>query len=64
MLNKMTGLINDAIFGIFLSVKNVQDNTYAYMAGGMQEEEKADAAIDASNDIIQRTKDLKQSGNE
>lgn len=64
MLNKMTGLINDAIFGIFLSVKNVQDNTYAYMAGGMQEEEKADAAIDASNDIIQRTKDLKQSGTE
>ena len=64
MLNKMTGLINDAIFGIFLIVKNVQDNTYAYMAGGMQEEEKADAAIDASNDIIQRTKDLKQSGNE
>ena len=47
-----------------MSVKNVQDNTYAYMAGGMQEEEKADAAIDASNDIIQRTKDLKQSGNE
>jgi hypothetical protein len=64
MLNKMTGLINDAIFGIFLSVKNVQDNTYAYMAGGMQEEERADAAIDASNDIIQRTKDLKQSGQE
>jgi len=64
MLNKMTGLINDAIFGIFLSVKNVQDNTYAYMAGGMQEEERANAAIEASNDIIKRTKDLKQSGAE
>ena len=64
MLNRMTGLINDAIFGIFLSVKNVQDNTYAYMAGGMQEEEKANAAIDASNDIIQRTTDLKQAGQE
>lgn len=64
MLNRMTGLINDAIFGIFLSVKNVQDNTYAYMAGGMQDETKANAAIDASNDIIERTTDLKQAGQE
>ena len=64
MLNRMTGLINDAIFGIFLSVKNVQDNTYAYMAGGMQDETMAQAAIDASNDIIERTTDLKQAGQE
>ena len=64
MLNRMTGLINDAIFGIFLSVKNVQDNTYSYMAGGMQDETMADAAIDASNDIIERTTDLKQAGQE
>lgn len=62
MLNRMTGLINDAIFGIFLSVKAVQDNTYAFMAGGMQEEDKADAAIEASNDIIEKTTDLKSSG--
>ena len=60
----MTSLINDAIFGIFLSVKNVQDSTYSYMAGGMQDESKADEAITASNDIIKRTKDLKQSGTE
>ena len=64
MLNRVTGLINDAIFGIFLSVKNVQDNTYSYMAGGMQDETMADAAIDASNDIIERTTDLKQAGQE
>ncbi len=64
MLNRMTGLINDAIFGIFLSVKAVQDNTYAFMAGGMREEAKADAAIEASNDIIEKTTDLKLSGQE
>ena len=64
ILNRMTSLINDAIFGIFLSVKNVQDSTYSYMAGGMQDESKADEAITASNDIIKRTKDLKQSGTE
>jgi len=59
MLNKMTGLINDAIFGIFLSVKNVQESTYAYMAGGLQDESQADNAIAASNDIIAKTSDLK-----
>lgn len=64
MLDRMTGLINDAIFGIFLSVKNVQENTYAYMAGGMTEEPRADAAIDASNDIIKKTRDLKSSKEE
>ena len=61
MLNRMTSLINDAIFGIFLNVKEVQESTYAYMAGGMTDETEADAAIDASNDIISKTKDLKQS---
>lgn len=59
MLNRMTGLINDAIFGIFLSVKDVQESTYAYMAGGLQDEEQADNAISASNDIIEKTTDLK-----
>ena len=64
MLNRMTGLINEAIFGIFLSVKEVQENTYSFMAGGMQDESKANAAIDASEAIIEKTTDLKQAGEE
>lgn len=62
MLNRMTGLINDAIFGIFLNVKEVQENTYSFMAGGLQDESKANAAIDASENIIEKTTDLKPSG--
>ena len=60
MLNRMTGLINEAIFGLFLSVKNVHDNTYSFMAGGLQDNDKADDAIAASNEIIEKTTDLKQ----
>ena len=62
MLNRMTGLLNEAIFGMFVSIKEVQENSYSFMAGGLQEEEKADEAIRASNDIIQKTRDLKQAG--
>ena len=56
----MTGLINEAIFGLFLNVKTVQENTYSFMAGGLQDTTKADDAIDASNEIIEKTTDLKQ----
>ncbi len=60
MLNRMTGLINEAIFGLFLNVKTVQENTYSFMAGGLQDTTKADDAITASNEIIEKTTDLKQ----
>lgn len=64
MLNKMTGLLNEAIFGMFISIKEVQENSYAFMASGLQEEEKADEAIRASNDIIEKTRDLKPSADQ
>ena len=64
MLNKMTGLLNEAIFGMFVSIKEVQENSYAFMASGLQEEEKADEAIRASNDIIEKTRDLKPSADQ
>tara|TARA_Y100001973_G_C5184882_1_gene327191 strand:- start:133 stop:2052 length:1920 start_codon:yes stop_codon:yes gene_type:complete len=64
MLNRMTGLINEAIFGLFLSVKTVQENTYSFMAGGLQDTGKADDAIAASNEIIEKTTDLKQASPE
>lgn len=59
MLNRMTSVLNDAIFDIFLSVKSIQDNAYSYVAGGMQEDEKADAAITASSQVISKTVELK-----
>ena len=59
MLNRMTSVLNEAIFDIFLSVKSIQDNAYSYVAGGMQEDEKADAAITASSQVISKTVELK-----
>lgn len=61
MLNKMTSILNESIFDIFMNVKNVQDNTYAYIAGGMKEDSKADEAITASSAIISKTMELKTS---
>jgi len=59
MLNRMTSVLNNAIFDIFLSVKAIQDNTYGYVAGGMEEDEKANQAITASSNVISKTMELK-----
>lgn len=59
MLNKMTTDLNEAIFDIFTNVKIIQDNTYAFMAGGLQDDEKAKASIKASNAIAYKTEELR-----
>ena len=59
MLNKMTQDLNEAIFDIFTNVKVVQENTYAFMAGGLQDDEKAKASIKASNAIAYKTEELR-----
>ena len=59
MLNKMTAELNESIFEIFTNVKAVQDNTYAFMAGGLQDDEKAKASIKASNAIAYKTEELR-----
>ena len=58
MLNRMSSLLNEAIFDIFVAVKSVQEATYSYVAGGMQEDTRAEEAIDASNSIISKTREL------
>ena len=59
MLNKMTADLNEAIFDIFTNVKAIQDNTYSFMAGGLQEDEKATASIKAANAIAYKTEELR-----
>ena len=59
MLNKMTADLNEAIFDIFTNVKVIQDNTYSFMAGGLQEDEKATASIKAANAIAYKTEELR-----
>jgi hypothetical protein len=58
MLNRMTGLLNESLFEIFVNVKSIQDNTYAYVAGGMSEDAKAEEAIKASGNVISKTEEL------
>jgi hypothetical protein len=59
MLNKMTAELNESIFDIFTNVKVIQDSTYAFMAGGLQDDEKAKASIKASNAIAYKTEELR-----
>lgn len=59
MLNKMSQDLNEAIFDIFTNVKIIQDSTYAFMAGGLQDDEKAKASIKASNAIAYKTEELR-----
>ena len=59
MLNRMTSVLNESLFDIFLNVKSIQDNTYAYVAGGMSEDERANEAITASSNVITKTMELK-----
>ncbi len=59
MLNKMTKELNEAIFDIFTNVKSVQENTYAFMAGGLRDDEKAQESIKASNRIAYKTEELR-----
>ena len=59
MLNKMTTDLNEAIFDIFMNVKSVQENTYAFMASGLQDDESAQESIKASNRIAYKTEELR-----
>ena len=59
MLNRVTGLLNQSLFDIFVNVKAIQDNTYAYMAGGLQDNSKAEEAITASENVISKTEELR-----
>lgn len=59
MLNNMTRELNESIFEIFTNVKLVQDNTYAFMAGGLVDDKKAEASIKASNAIAYKTSELR-----
>ena len=58
VLNRVTGLLNESLFDIFVNVKAIQDNTYAYIAGGMSKDAQAEEAIKASGNVISKTEEL------
>ena len=59
MLDNMTRELNEAIFDIFVSVKDVQEGSYSYIAGGLEDDTQAQKAIKASNKIAYKTEELR-----
>ena len=59
VLNRMTEELNQSIFTIFQSVKMIQEGTYSFMAGGLQDDAQAEKAIDASRDVEGKVQDLR-----
>ena len=59
VLNRMTEELNRSIFTIFQSVKVIQEGTYAFMAGGLQDDNEADRAIAASREVEGKVAELR-----
>jgi len=58
MLDQITTELNQTIFSLFQSVKDIQEGTYAFMAGGLRDDAEAQKAITASNDVAAKTEEL------
>tara|TARA_R110000751_G_scaffold254282_5_gene353728 strand:+ start:234 stop:1967 length:1734 start_codon:yes stop_codon:yes gene_type:complete len=62
MLDNITTELNQTIFQLFQSVKTIQEGTYAFMAGGLKDDNEAKKAIEASNDVAARTEEIRPDG--
>tara|TARA_R110002110_G_scaffold261540_2_gene477409 strand:- start:4849 stop:6606 length:1758 start_codon:yes stop_codon:yes gene_type:complete len=63
VLNKLTEELNQGIFQIFQSVKMIQEGSYAFMAGGLQDDAQAEKAINASREVEAKTQELRPENN-
>ena len=59
MLDNLTEELNNNIFSIFQAVKAIQEGTYAFMAGGLQDDDQAKKAINASQEVEAKTQELR-----
>tara|TARA_X000001388_G_scaffold77461_2_gene78373 strand:- start:3239 stop:4945 length:1707 start_codon:yes stop_codon:yes gene_type:complete len=59
MLDNLTEELNNNIFAIFQAVKAIQEGTYAFMAGGLQDDDQAKKAINASQEVEAKTQELR-----
>jgi len=59
VLNKLTEELNQSIFSLFTSVREIQEGTYAFMAGGLQDDAEAQKAITASQNVEEKTQELR-----
>ena len=59
VLNKITEDLNQSIFSIFQSVREIQEGTYAFMAGGLTDDSEAEKAIRASRNVEEKTQEIR-----
>ncbi len=60
LLNAMIDEVNRAVFAIFEKMAILQESLQSYFAGGLQQPDQADKAIETSLDINKETKEVKK----
>jgi hypothetical protein len=58
LMQKISEIIDTSVFAIFSDLKVLTTNIQSYFGNGLQNDQEAQTAIDASNSIGERTKDL------
>jgi len=58
LMQKISEIIDTSVFAIFEDLKVLTTNIQSYFGNGLQNDQEAQTAIDASNSIGERTKDL------
>ncbi|MEK9768796.1 MAG: hypothetical protein VW683_07725 [Betaproteobacteria bacterium] len=58
MLDRVTGELNQIVFGIFTSLKSLTQQLQSYFAGGLQDDNQASLARQAATNIEQKTAEV------
>jgi hypothetical protein len=59
MLTQVSGILNQEIFAVFSSLKELSDSLNGFFAGGLSDDGKAVDAIQSAQDIEKKTSELK-----
>jgi hypothetical protein len=58
MLDRVTGELNQIVFGIFSSLKSLTQQLQSYFAGGLQDDNQASLARQAATSIEEKTAEV------
>ena len=59
MLTQVSEILNQEIFAVFSSLKELSDSLNGFFAGGLADDRKAATAIESAQDIEKKTTELK-----
>jgi hypothetical protein len=59
MLTQVSEILNQEIFAVFSSLKELSDSLNGFFAGGLADDRKASTAIQSAQDIEKKTTELK-----